>query len=262
MARPSAPRFLNYGDAAELPVVLQNQTDQAMNVNVAVRASNADLTEGAAVASRSPRTTASKFASRSRRSNPARRVSRSPPRPARERTPPKFRFPVYTPATTEAFATYGVIDNGSIAQPVKAPADAVKTFGGLEITTASTQLQELTDAVIYLVNYPYSDAPNRSLRASSPSPRSKTCSPPSRRRICPRRKPCVIQSTQISKRLQGLQNDDGGFGFWRRGEPSFPYVSVHVAHALVRAQSKGFAVPEEMLKNSQDYLRDIEAEDS
>jgi uncharacterized protein YfaS (alpha-2-macroglobulin family) len=30
MARPSAPRFLNYGDAAELPVVLQNQTDKVM----------------------------------------------------------------------------------------------------------------------------------------------------------------------------------------------------------------------------------------
>jgi uncharacterized protein YfaS (alpha-2-macroglobulin family) len=25
MVRPSAPRFLNYGDAAELPVVMQNQ---------------------------------------------------------------------------------------------------------------------------------------------------------------------------------------------------------------------------------------------
>src|SRR4030095_4210454 len=60
------------------------------------------------------------------------------------------------------------------------------------------------------------------------------------------------------KRLQGLQNDDGGFDFWRRGERSFPYVSVHAAHALVRAQSKDFAVPEEMLKRSQNYLREIE----
>jgi uncharacterized protein YfaS (alpha-2-macroglobulin family) len=60
------------------------------------------------------------------------------------------------------------------------------------------------------------------------------------------------------KRLQGLQNDDGGFGFWRRGEKSFPYVSIHIAHALVRAQSKGFIVPEEMLKRSQNYLREIE----
>src|SRR5919205_203680 len=47
MARPSAPRFLNFGDKFELPVVIQNQTDEAMTVDVAVRATNAQLTEGA-----------------------------------------------------------------------------------------------------------------------------------------------------------------------------------------------------------------------
>ncbi|GAC1446310.1 MAG: hypothetical protein NVSMB56_03780 [Pyrinomonadaceae bacterium] len=60
------------------------------------------------------------------------------------------------------------------------------------------------------------------------------------------------------KRLNGLQNDDGGFDFWQRSERSNSFVSVHVAHALVRAKSKGFTVPDEMLKKSQDYLRTIE----
>ena len=41
MARPSAPRFLNFGDRFELPIVLQNQTDNAMTVDIAVRAVNA-----------------------------------------------------------------------------------------------------------------------------------------------------------------------------------------------------------------------------
>ena len=43
MVRPSAPRFLNFGDSFELPVVLQNQTDEAMETHVVVRATNADL---------------------------------------------------------------------------------------------------------------------------------------------------------------------------------------------------------------------------
>ena len=34
MVRPSAPRFLNFGDSFELPVVLQNQTDEAMETHV------------------------------------------------------------------------------------------------------------------------------------------------------------------------------------------------------------------------------------
>ena len=47
--------------------------------------------------------------------------------------------------------------------------------------------------------------------------------------------------TRDIERLRALQNDDGGFGFWRRGERSWPYVSIHVAHALARAKAKGFA---------------------
>ena len=65
-------------------------------------------------------------------------------------------MPVWTPATTEAFATYGTTDqNGAIIQPVQTPGDVYPQFGGLEVTTSSTQLQELTDAFLYLTNYPY-----------------------------------------------------------------------------------------------------------
>src|SRR6185369_1033739 len=42
MVRPSAPRFLNFGDRFELPVVVQNQTEAALDVDLAVRASNAE----------------------------------------------------------------------------------------------------------------------------------------------------------------------------------------------------------------------------
>ncbi len=46
MVRPSAPRFMNFGDKIELPVVVQNQTDKDMAVDVAVRVTNAELTGG------------------------------------------------------------------------------------------------------------------------------------------------------------------------------------------------------------------------
>src|SRR5262249_56517267 len=68
----------------------------------------------------------------------------------------EISLPVWTPATTEAFATYGTTDeNGAIFQPVQTPGDVFPQFGGLEVTTSSTQLQELTDAFLYLTNYPY-----------------------------------------------------------------------------------------------------------
>src|SRR4029078_5251061 len=37
MVRASAPRFINFGDKIQLPVVIQNQTDKDMAVDVAVR---------------------------------------------------------------------------------------------------------------------------------------------------------------------------------------------------------------------------------
>ena len=67
-------------------------------------------------------------------------------------------FPVYTPVTTEAFATYGVIDNGAIAQPLQTPTGVVPQYGGLEVDTSSTAMQALTDAVVYLDDYPYESA--------------------------------------------------------------------------------------------------------
>src|SRR5205085_11199615 len=41
----------------------------------------------------------------------------------------EVELPVWTPATTEAFATYGEIDNGAINQPVRAPANVFPQFG-------------------------------------------------------------------------------------------------------------------------------------
>src|SRR5690606_12165023 len=47
MVRPSAPRFMNFGDQIQLPVVVQNQTDKDMAVDVALRASNAQILDAA-----------------------------------------------------------------------------------------------------------------------------------------------------------------------------------------------------------------------
>ncbi|MEJ7618940.1 MAG: hypothetical protein WKF30_18640, partial [Pyrinomonadaceae bacterium] len=166
-------------------------------------------------------------------------------------------LPVYTPATTEAFATYGVIDSGAVAQRVKAPADVIKTFGGLEVTTASTQLQELTDAVIYLYNYPYECSEQISSRIIAIAALKDVLAAFETKDL-PSPQQMRDAVARDLKRLQGLQNDDGGFDFWRRGTRSVPYVSVHVAHALARAQGKDFVVPAEMSKRSQNYLRQID----
>jgi hypothetical protein len=285
MARPSAPRFLNFGDRFELPIVLQNQTDQAMTVDVAVRATNAAfLSEPGAVATGSQGAAADPSLTTRSLSLPVltgRRVTVPPndrveiriPAAAVKAGTARFQIgavsgrwsdaanvelPVWTPATTEAFATYGEIDDGSINQPVKAPANVWPQFGGLEIETSSTQLQELTDAVIYLTSYPYECSEQLSSRIITIATLRDVLTA-FKAKDLPSADEMEAAVTRDLKRLQGMQNGDGGFGFWQRGNESWPYLSIHVAHALARAKQKKFDVPPEMFEQSRKYLREIES---
>ena len=259
MARPSAPRFLNFGDRFELPVVVQNQTDQPMRVDVAVRATNAELTDGAG----------------RRVTVPANdRVEVRLPAAANKAGTARFQvgvlsgrwtdaaeinLPVWTPATTEAFATYGEVDESTpVIQPVKAPSNVFKQFGGLEVTTSSTQLQALTDAMIYLMAYPYECSEQLSSRILGVAA-LKDVLTAFKAKEMPSPDEMMKAVARDIERLRGRQRDDGGFGFWRRDDLEFPYVSIHVAHALQRAKEKGFAVPPEMLEKAKNYLRNIES---
>src|SRR5262245_8227021 len=281
MARPSAPRFLNFGDRFELPVVLQNQTDAPMQVDVVARATNAAfVTPHSSGSGQANQPLPPKGATASA-SNAGRRVTV----PANDRVEIRFptttvnpgiaRFqiaasagkwsdaseisiPVWTPATTEAFATYGEIDDGAFIQPVQAPSQAFKQFGGLEVTTSSTQLQSLTDAVLYLSSYPYECAEQISsrilavaaLRDSLTAFDAKGLPPP---------KELIAAVNRDLERLEALQDENGGFGFWRRGDDNeWPYLSIHAAHAMVRAKEKGFQVRPEPMELSKRYLREIE----
>jgi uncharacterized protein YfaS (alpha-2-macroglobulin family) len=257
MVRASAPRFLNVGDRFEFPVVLQNQTGTALSVDVALRAANADVMAGRGrrvqvpandrvevrfpVAASRPGTARFQVAAASGRWSDASEVS----------------LPVWTPATTEAFATYGQIDEGAIAQRVKAPADASTEFGGLEIATSSTALQALTDAVLYLVSYPFECAEQISSRVLAVAALKDVLSAFSASGL-PAAEELSAGVTRDLQRLSGLQNDDGGFALWQRGDESWPYVSIHVAHALERAKAKGFTIPAKTLERSHDYLKNIE----
>ncbi|HEX5874598.1 MAG TPA: alpha-2-macroglobulin family protein [Pyrinomonadaceae bacterium] len=264
MARPSAPRFLNFGDRFELPIVLQNQTSAPMAVDLAVRATNAALVHDSGESNTAGRRVTVPANDRVEVRVPAAAVKASVARfqigavSGRWSDAAEVELPVWTPATTEAFATYGEIDDGAINQPVKAPENVFPQFGGLQIETSSTQLQQLTDAVIYLTNYPYECSEQLASRIITIAALRdvltafKTKDLPS-----PQAMEAAVE--RDLKRLQGMQNEDGGFGFWRRGNESWPYLGLHVAHALARAKQKKFNVPSEMFEKSQKYLREIES---
>jgi len=256
MARPSAPRFLNFGDRFELPVVVQNQTDAPLEVGVVARATNANVEEPAAkrVKIAANDRVEVRFVASTVKPGTARfqvGVATGSFADASE-----VAVPVYTPATTEAFATYGEIDEGAIAQPVKMPPGVFPQFGGIEIDTSSTQLQALTDAVLYLVRYPYECNEQIASRVVSLAALRDVLSAFQVAGM-PSKKELETSMARDFERLKRLQHGSGGWGFWQ--EQPWPYLSVHVAHALVRAKDKGYSPDAGMLQRSQQYLRNIES---
>jgi uncharacterized protein YfaS (alpha-2-macroglobulin family) len=257
MARPSAPRFLNFGDRFELPVVIQNQTDEDLEVDAVIQTANLSLTAGAG----------------RRVTVPANdRVEVRFPAAAEDVGTARFRvaavsgeyadaatvsLPVYTPATTEAFATYGVVDDGIIAQPVLAPDGVFPQFGGLEVNTSSTALQALTDAIIYLNDYRYESADALASRILAIAALRDVLEAfeadglPS----------AADLDARVAEDIEGLlrlQTDLGGFAIWRRTNETIPYHSIQATHALVEAKANGYAVQADRLEQALWYLTNIE----
>lgn len=279
MVRPSAPRFLNFGDRADLPVVIQNQTDKDMAVDVALRATNAVIEGAPGVSDATESTLATARVSASGRRVLVKandRVEVRFPVSTDKAGTARFQFaatsgnysdaaeislPVWTPATTEAFATYGSTDQTqAIIQPVQTPGDVFPQFGGLEVTTSSTQLQELTDAYISLYRYPYECSEQISSRMISTAALRDVLTAFKAKDM-----PTTAELEARFKRdieiLQSRQRDDGSFGLWKRDKEryEYPFLTVHVAHALVLAKAKGYKVPDEMLNKTKPYLKNIES---
>ncbi|HSF80912.1 MAG TPA: alpha-2-macroglobulin family protein [Anaerolineales bacterium] len=258
MVRPSAPRFLNFGDQFELPVVLQNQTDQPMQVEVVVRTANLELTGPAGLRVEVPERdrVEVRFPAAAQMAGQATiQVAAVSGDFADAAT---VELPVYTPATTEAFATYGVVDEGAVFQPLESPEGVFPQYGGLEVNTSSTALQALTDAVLYLVSYPFECTEQLASRILAVA---------ALRDVLTAFEAAGLPSSQEMEaavqrditRLQSLQNSDGGFPYWRRGLDSIPFNTIHVAHALQRAELKGFSVPAEIRMPLGEYLKQIES---
>jgi len=257
MVRPSPPRFLNFGDVFELPVVVQNQTDAPMTVQLAAATTNLALTEGAGRSVTVPPNdrVEVRFPAAAEMAGTARFQIVGAAGDASDAA--ELSLPVWTPATTEAFATYGVIDDGAIAQPVALPGSVVKTYGGLEVTTASTNLQALTDAMIYVVRYPFDCAEQRASRILTIAALRDVLTAFAVKGV-PSKAELEASMAEDMKQLGQMQASNGGFGFWRATGETYPYLTVHVMHALARAKDKGYAVPQELLDRGKDYLKRIE----
>jgi uncharacterized protein YfaS (alpha-2-macroglobulin family) len=268
MARPSAPRFLNFGDTFEFPVVLQNQTDQDLEVLVAIETSNLTLTGpvGKRVVVPAADRVEVRFPATTELAGTARYrvVAVSADTTLGYSDAVEGELPVYTPATAEAFATYGVLDGSgdpaapaAVGQAVVAPTDVFAQFGGLEITTSSTALSALTDAVLYIADYEYQSTDALAGRIMSITTLGDVLAAFAAEGLPA---PDVLHQRVVDDiaALVRQRNDDGGWAWFLRGGPSDPWLSVTATHALVLAQQQGYAVPQADIDAALAFLAVIE----
>ncbi|HSJ92227.1 MAG TPA: alpha-2-macroglobulin family protein, partial [Ilumatobacter sp.] len=261
MVRPSAPRFLNFGDRFELPVVLQNQTDEPLEVDVAVQTSNLQLTgpSGRRVTVPANDRVEVRFPSTTDQVGTARFRVAAVSGELTDAT--SGSMPVYTPATSEAFATYGVVDGDgglvAVGQPIVAPTGVFPEFGGLEVGTSSTAVQALTDAVLYLVDYRYDSTDGFASRIMAVAALRDILEAFDAQGL-PEPQQLDVRVRADIDRLVALQNDNGGWPWFQKGRESIPFQSIQATHALVLAQAADYAVPQETLDRALAHLASIE----
>lgn len=274
MVRPAPPRFANFGDRFQFPVIVENTTNRDREVKVVLRTSNLVLkapagtkpgealgagtdTDSATITVPANDRVEVRFDTQTASAGTARYQVVALSDDGVHADAAEGHFPVYTPATTEAFATYGVVESEVLAQPVQRPEAVFPQFGGLELTTSSTAVASLTDAVIYLDQYRYENADGYASRIIGLVSLGdiwdafETQDMPTQ---AERDERITADLTSLAR----LQNPNGGFRFWSGSLRSNPYVSVYVTNALVAAKQAGHDVNEETLLNALWYLVNIE----
>ncbi|MBQ7529586.1 hypothetical protein IJT10_06750 [bacterium] len=257
MVRPNAPRFLNFGDIVEVPVILHNQTERDLRTEVVYRASNLSI-DNQGIVCLVPANTRREVRIPAKVKEVGEAQVQVAAVSGNYADSSLMKMPVYTPCTTEAFATYGSIESDkTLVQPIKAPKDAYKQFGGLEVSTSSTALQELVDAVLYLCNYPFACSEQLASRIIVTSNMYDVLSEFNVKEL-PKSEDVKRQINEDIKTMCSRQNSRGLFGLWEADDHNLPYVTVHCAQSLVIAKDKGYNVPQNKYNAALEALKNID----
>lgn len=237
-ARTVAPRFLTQGDAFSLPVVVQNLDRAPRTIDVAVRAANLRSTGPAGKRVTIPGGQRAEvrfdFATQTRGKAVVQTIVAS----NHFADATTVELPVHEPATTESFATYGIVDGSAPRfEQLAVPASIFPEVGGVEVELASTQLASLTDAFYYVHSYPYECAEQRSSRMiASAALGDILVAFGSRTR--PSRQLLDDTRARDVRAFGKTQLADGGWGYFG-GMAADPFVTMQVLTALAMQKATG-----------------------
>lgn len=249
--RPALPRFATWGDTFEAQVVVHNETGEASEVVVGIRAAGVVI-EGDGIERIHLAAGASQlvtFPARVDAGGGTARVQFAASA-GHGSDAAELDLPIVQPATAEAFATYGSVTDGAVQIPVHAPTGVIDRFGGLDLQLSATAMTGLDDAVDYLIDYPYLCAEQHASQLVAAAAMKQI--------LEGRDADGVTTATTLGAasiaELRRYQRWDGGFVYWPEMRETDLYVSSWVVFALGEARRAGLVVPDDTLHRGLQFV--------
>ncbi|MBP6486029.1 MAG: hypothetical protein KA274_00005, partial [Ilumatobacteraceae bacterium] len=116
----------------------------------------------------------------------------------------------------------------------------------------------LTDAVLYLTDYDYDTADASASRIIAIASLADVLDAFDAEGMPTPAAITTAMKDDIAT-LVALQNDDGGFPYWRKYDLVDPFITIQATHALLLARDGGYTVPVNTLDMALAYIADIES---
>ena len=255
LVRPSLPRFLNVGDHFEAAATVHNETGSEADLEVICRAANATV-QGPRqrLHLKSGESREVRFHAEAGAPGPAKfqfaAVALIPSQPT---DAAEVIIPTRIPATAEAFASYGQTE-GAEKLAVELPEGALPGYGGLELQLSSTALTGLSDAIDYLVDYPFGCAEQTASRILPLAALKDVLVSLKLASVTNEQKRSALLDEAV-RHLLTLQRGDGGFGLWASTDRSGLWLTAYATLALDLAQRAGAAMPDGSADKLQSAIR-------
>ena len=259
--KPSFPRFLNYGDEVDLSLLLINQFNHPINVNLLIRTTNhlQVISSNGILLNVLPQHPLDVYFKVKTKKVGSAKIQiflftdhdqefnqnfdqEYDPDYDQDYDAIEEEIEIYSPATKEAIATYGEIDEefSLVEQPIEELKEVFAEFGGISITISSSLIQDLIDPINFILDNENESGEQISSRLFLSTtlfslPSSFLSSFLSSNHFSSNHFHSSDQFhfsiSYYIKELQKRQNRDGGFGWWTN-QNSDPFISTYIMNSL------------------------------
>jgi uncharacterized protein YfaS (alpha-2-macroglobulin family) len=260
LVRPVLPRFFIAGDQAQIATIVQNNTGEALEVEVSISA------EGLTLAGQDSQQVSVSAGGQAEVVWPVEVLPGDEVQVrmwARETSPAAGRealydgredvLPIYRYSTPEVMATAGSLPEPGLRQEIiQLPPVFDPTQGGLTVQLDASLAAASQDALNYLEHYPYECVEQTVSRFLPNVVTWRVMDEMGLERTELRQKLAQMVGVAL-QRLYNEQHYDGGWGWWV-SDQSDPYLTAYVLHGMLEAHRGGFVVDVEVMARGANHL--------